>query len=83
MKIKTAMSVQEEQPVFTFRIGVWQAANWILNGISLAQELNKRAFDSSGISIADPMHDATQTFKGAPDWAYEVVIKRSYWKECV
>jgi hypothetical protein len=82
MKIRTAISEQEEQPVFVFRIGVWQAAAWILNGISLAQELNKRAYDSAGFSIADPMYDATQTFKGSPDWAFEVVIKRSHWKEC-
>lgn len=83
MEIKTAMSVEEKPPVFTFRIGIWQAANWILKGNSLVEEMHKRAFDSSGISIGDPMHSSTQTVKGSPDWAFEVVITRSMWVDCV
>jgi hypothetical protein len=83
MKIKTAISKQEDQPIFVFSIGVWQAAGWKLSGCSLAEEIVKRAYAAAGESDTNPMIQYTSTFKGAPDWAYVVELKESHWKECI
>lgn len=81
MKVCVGKLVMSEKPIFTFKVGVWEAAKWHIANTTLEQTLRDKAFAASGVSPTDTLHEVNLTFRGQPEYNYEVEIYRYTWEE--
>lgn len=81
MKLCVGKIVKSDKSIFTFRVGIWEAAKWSINNTSLEKTLTDKAFTAAGIPPLSPMHDIELTFFGAPDYQYDAKIYSYKWEE--
>lgn len=73
MKIRVCKFVKGAD-IFTYKVGVWTAARWVLTGTTLSQVLDDKAYAAAGVSPTSSMHTTETTFLGGPDWAFQVKV---------
>ncbi len=73
MKIRACKFVKGEY-ISTYKISIWVAASWDLNGKNLSTTLVDKAYEGAGINPNSPLHGSDTVVRGGPEWEFEVKI---------
>lgn len=81
MKLCVGKITKKEKPIFSFRVGIWEASKWLLSNVSLEQALLDKAYTAAGVDPKSDMHDAELSFFGEPANQYEVKLMVYAWED--